>query len=113
MTVAEVNAVAQAFHDGVANQDAAALASLYADDARFLPPNMEPSERARRLQQDPARHLQLELAASDLEPRSPRAVLWARPAADNKPAGPISRRIVWAPCLGYGRLIPDNAGGRR
>jgi ketosteroid isomerase-like protein len=30
MTVAEVDAVAQAFHDGVANQDAAALASLYA-----------------------------------------------------------------------------------
>jgi uncharacterized protein (TIGR02246 family) len=44
MTVAEVNAVAQAFHDGVANQDAAALASLYHDDARFLPPNMEPAE---------------------------------------------------------------------
>jgi ketosteroid isomerase-like protein len=42
MTVAEVNAVAQAFHDGFANQDAAALASLYHDDARFLPPNMEP-----------------------------------------------------------------------
>jgi uncharacterized protein (TIGR02246 family) len=44
MTVAEVNAVAQAFHDGVANQDAGALASLYHDDARFLPPNMEPAE---------------------------------------------------------------------
>ena len=44
MTVAEVNAVAQAFHDGVANQDAAALASLYAEDGRFLPPDMEPSE---------------------------------------------------------------------
>ncbi len=44
MTVAEVNAVAQAFHDGVANQDAAALARLYHEDARFLPPNMEPCE---------------------------------------------------------------------
>ena len=44
MTVAEVNAVAQAFHDGVANQDAAGLASLYAEDGRFLPPNMEPCE---------------------------------------------------------------------
>jgi uncharacterized protein (TIGR02246 family) len=42
MTVAEVNAVAQAFHDGVASQDAAALASLYSDEGRFLPPNMEP-----------------------------------------------------------------------
>ncbi len=39
MTVAEVNAVAQAFHDGVANRDAAALASLYSGDARFMPPN--------------------------------------------------------------------------
>jgi ketosteroid isomerase-like protein len=44
MTVAEVNAVAQAFHDGVANQDAAALASLYTQDGRFLPPDMEPCE---------------------------------------------------------------------
>ena len=44
MTVAEVNAVAKALHDGVANRDAAALASLYHDDARFLPPNMEPAE---------------------------------------------------------------------
>jgi ketosteroid isomerase-like protein len=44
MAVAEIDAVAQAFHDGVANQDAAALASLYDDEARFLPPNMEPAE---------------------------------------------------------------------
>jgi uncharacterized protein (TIGR02246 family) len=42
MTVAEVNAVAQAFHDGVANQDAEALARLYAPEGRFLPPNIEP-----------------------------------------------------------------------
>jgi uncharacterized protein (TIGR02246 family) len=34
--------VAQAFHDGVANQDAEALARLYAPEGRFLPPNMEP-----------------------------------------------------------------------
>ncbi len=40
MTVAEVDAVAQAFHDGVAARDAAALASLYSDDARFMPPNL-------------------------------------------------------------------------
>ena len=44
MTLADVNAVTKAFHDGVANQDAAALASLYHDYARFLPPNMEPAE---------------------------------------------------------------------
>ena len=40
MTVAEVNAVAQAFHDGVEARDAAALARLYSDDARFMPPNL-------------------------------------------------------------------------
>jgi uncharacterized protein (TIGR02246 family) len=44
MTVAEVNAVAQAFHDGVANRDAVALADIYHDDARLLAPNMEPAE---------------------------------------------------------------------
>ena len=44
MTVAEVNAVAQAFHDGVASQDAAALAGLYSDEGRFLPPNLEPCQ---------------------------------------------------------------------
>ena len=44
MTVADLDAVAKAFHDGVANQDAGALASLYHDDARFLPPNMAPAE---------------------------------------------------------------------
>jgi uncharacterized protein (TIGR02246 family) len=42
MTVAEVNAVAQAFHDGVANRDAEALTRLYAPEGRLLPPNMEP-----------------------------------------------------------------------
>ena len=40
MTVAEIDAVAQAFHEGVANRDAAALASLYSEDARFMPPNL-------------------------------------------------------------------------
>src|SRR3954470_24551154 len=44
MTVAQVDAVAQAFHDGVANRDTDALAALYHDDARFLPPGMEPCE---------------------------------------------------------------------
>jgi uncharacterized protein (TIGR02246 family) len=36
----DLEAVAQAFHDGVKNQDAAALASLYHEDAKFLPPGM-------------------------------------------------------------------------
>ena len=43
MTVSGVNVVAHAFHDGVANRDAAALASLYAENGRFLPPGMEPN----------------------------------------------------------------------
>ena len=34
----DVEAVAQAFHDGVKNQDATALGNLYHDDAKFLAP---------------------------------------------------------------------------
>jgi uncharacterized protein (TIGR02246 family) len=44
MTVAEVSSIAQAFHEGVANRDAGAVAALYADDATFMPPNFEPCE---------------------------------------------------------------------
>jgi ketosteroid isomerase-like protein len=44
MTIADVDAVAKAFHEGVAGQDAAALSSLYHEDAKFLPPNMPPCE---------------------------------------------------------------------
>jgi uncharacterized protein (TIGR02246 family) len=44
MTVAEVNAIAQAFSEGVANQDAAKLADLYEEDGKLLPPNFEPCE---------------------------------------------------------------------
>jgi uncharacterized protein (TIGR02246 family) len=44
MTVAEVDAVAQAFHEGVANRDVAALTDLYHDDGRLLAPGMEPAE---------------------------------------------------------------------
>ncbi|HEX7163434.1 MAG TPA: DUF4440 domain-containing protein [Trebonia sp.] len=68
MTVSEVNAVAQAFHDGMANRDAAALASLYAENARFLPPGMEPCEG--RAQTQSAMQLLLDIGARslDLEP---------------------------------------------
>ena len=68
MTVSEVNTVAQAFHDGVANRDAAALASLYADNARFMPPGMEPCEG--RAQTQSAMQLLLDMGARslDLEP---------------------------------------------
>jgi uncharacterized protein (TIGR02246 family) len=68
MTVAEVNAVAQAFHDGVANQDAAALASLYADDGRFLPPNMEPCEGITAIQQAMQGLLDMGARSLDIEP---------------------------------------------
>ncbi len=36
----DVEAVAQAFHDGMKNQDASALGNLYHEDAKFLAPNM-------------------------------------------------------------------------
>ena len=65
MTVAEVNAVAQAFHDGVANRDTAALAALYHDDARFLPPGMEPCEGRASIQG--AMQLLLDMGASSLD----------------------------------------------
>jgi hypothetical protein len=42
MPVSEVNVGAHAFNHGVANRDAAALASLYAENGRFLPPGMGP-----------------------------------------------------------------------
>jgi uncharacterized protein (TIGR02246 family) len=68
MTVAEVNAIAQAFHDGVANQDAAALASLYDDDARFLPPNMAPAEDRQAIQAAMQQLLDMGARSLDIEP---------------------------------------------
>jgi uncharacterized protein (TIGR02246 family) len=68
MTVAEVNAVAQAFHDGVANQDAAALADLYADEGRFLPPNMEPCEGRAAIQAAMQGLLDMGARSLDIEP---------------------------------------------
>jgi uncharacterized protein (TIGR02246 family) len=68
MTVAEVNAVAQAFHDGVANQDAAALASLYHEDARFLAPNMEPAEGRPAIQGAMQQLLDMGVRSLDVEP---------------------------------------------
>jgi uncharacterized protein (TIGR02246 family) len=44
MTVAEVNAIAEAFSQGVANRDAEMLADLYEEDGKLLPPNFEPCE---------------------------------------------------------------------
>jgi len=68
MTVAEINAVAQAFHDGVANRDAAALASLYSDDGRFLPPNMEASEGRSAIQAAMQALLDMGARSLDVEP---------------------------------------------
>ena len=68
MTVAEVDAVAQAFHDGVANRDAAALASLYHDDARFLPPNMEPAEDPQAIRAAMQQLLDMGASSLDIEP---------------------------------------------
>lgn len=68
MTVAEVNAVAQAFHDGVANQDAVALASLYSEEGRFLPPNMEPCEGPAAIQAAMQQLLDMGARSLDIEP---------------------------------------------
>jgi uncharacterized protein (TIGR02246 family) len=68
MTVSEVNAVAQAFHEGVAKRDAAALASLYAENARFLPPGMEPCEGRAQTQSAMQQLLDMGASALDLEP---------------------------------------------
>jgi uncharacterized protein (TIGR02246 family) len=68
MTVAEVNAVAQAFHDGVANRDAAALASLYTEEGRFLPPNMGPCEGQAAIQAAMQGLLDMGARSLDIEP---------------------------------------------
>src|SRR4051812_30039728 len=68
MTVAEITEVAQAFHDGVANRDAAALASLYHEDARFLPPGMEPAEGREAIRGAMQILLDMGASALDIEP---------------------------------------------
>jgi uncharacterized protein (TIGR02246 family) len=68
MTVSEVGAVAQAFHDGMANRDAAALASLYAENARFLPPGMEPCEGRAQIQSAMQQLLDMGARSLDVEP---------------------------------------------
>jgi ketosteroid isomerase-like protein len=68
MTVVEVDAVAQAFHDGVANRDAAALASLYHEDGRFLPPNIERARTGRRSRQRCSSCLTWGARSLDVEP---------------------------------------------
>jgi uncharacterized protein (TIGR02246 family) len=68
MTVAEVDAVAQAFHDGIANQDASALASLYADDGRFLASGMPPCQGRGEVQGAMQQLLDMGARSLDIEP---------------------------------------------
>ena len=68
MTVADVDAVAKAFHEGVANRDAAALANLYHPDARFLVPNMPPCEGSAQIQAAMQGLLDMGARSLDLEP---------------------------------------------
>ena len=69
MTVAEVHAIAQAFHDGVANRDAAALAALYEEeDGKFLPPGMEPCEGRAAIQAAMQQLLDTGARSLDIEP---------------------------------------------
>ena len=68
MTVAEVNAVAKAFHEGVANQDVAALVSLYDERGRFLPPNMGPCEGPRELAASVQQLFDMGARSLDIEP---------------------------------------------
>ncbi|HKP18621.1 MAG TPA: SgcJ/EcaC family oxidoreductase [Gaiellaceae bacterium] len=68
MTVADINAVVQAFRDGVANQDAEALSRIYHEDARFLPPNMAPFEGRPAIRQAFQQLLDMGVRSVDLEP---------------------------------------------
>jgi ketosteroid isomerase-like protein len=68
MTVAQVNEVAQAFHDGVAKQDAGALARLYHDDAKFMPPNMGPCSGTGEIQDAMQMLLDAGARSLDVEP---------------------------------------------
>jgi len=92
MTVAEVDAVAQAFHDGVANQDAAALTRIYHDDARFLAPGMEPAEGRQAIQAAWQQLLDVGARSVDLEPIDVReagdlTVEYGRYVLELQPAG--------------------------
>jgi uncharacterized protein (TIGR02246 family) len=68
MTVFQVDVVAQAFHDGVANRDAAALASLYADNGTFLPPGMGPCEGRAQIQTAMQQLIDMGARSLDIEP---------------------------------------------
>jgi uncharacterized protein (TIGR02246 family) len=68
MTVAEVEAVAQVWSDGIANRDAAAIADLYSDDAKLLAPNAEPIEGRAEIQGFLDQLMQMGAKSMKLEP---------------------------------------------
>jgi uncharacterized protein (TIGR02246 family) len=68
MTVAEIDAVAKTFHDGVANKDAASIVALYAEDAKFLPPNGEPCEGHAEIKAWMEQMFEMGASSLDIEP---------------------------------------------
>jgi uncharacterized protein (TIGR02246 family) len=68
LTVVDIDAVVQAFREGVAGQDAEALAGLYHANARFLPPNMEPFEGRPAIQRAFQQLLDMGVRSVDLQP---------------------------------------------
>lgn len=68
MNAAEVQALARAFHEGIANRDAGALAGLCADHGRFLPPGMEPSEGRAEIRAAMQQLLDMGASSLDIEP---------------------------------------------
>jgi uncharacterized protein (TIGR02246 family) len=68
MAIAEVERLAQAFHDGVAQRDAAAVAGLYAENGRFLPPGMPAAEGPAAIQSALQQLLDMGVHSLDIEP---------------------------------------------
>ena len=68
MTVAEVHEIAQAFHDGIADQDPAALSRLYSEDAIFMPPGMGPCEGRSAIQAAMQGLMDMGARSLDIEP---------------------------------------------
>ena len=68
MTVAEVDAVAQVFHDGVAARNVGMVVDLYHDDARLLAPGFEPAEGKPAIQATLQALLDMGATSLDIEP---------------------------------------------
>jgi len=68
MTVAEVDAVAQVFHDGVAARNVGMVVDLYHDAARLLAPGVEPAEGKPAIQATLQALLDMGATSLDVEP---------------------------------------------